>query len=114
MSCKYHKYEVSRDLPDVQIEICVLCGNKVTYKKIRDRVDNVKYYLDHLRDFCQPYGRTSAIFAEIYGQEGVNRAIKHSEFLKQRAQQIDWEQAGKEAKKDLSQRDDYGKKMISS
>lgn len=113
-SCKYHKFEISRDLPDAQVEICVLCGIKVVYKKIRDRVDNAKYYMDHLRDFCQPWGRTAGIFAEIYGQEGINRAIKHAEFLKERATKTDWQQVSKEASKDMAQRDNYGKKMIST
>src|SRR3990167_9309752 len=63
-------YELSRDLPDALIEICVNCGKKVIYNKGKDsRIDNVKYLRDHIRQTVQPFGKTRELFMKIYGEE---------------------------------------------
>ena len=63
-------FEVSRDLPDAQVEICIRCNKKVIYKKDkRGRIDNKKYLRDHIRHTIQPWGKTRKLFLQIYGEK---------------------------------------------
>lgn len=79
-------------------------------------MDNGKYLKDHIADTAQPFGRTAKIYAQVYGSKGLQIARKHRETLrgiKSKEQvELDWEQAHKDAKRDMRTRDDYGKKMI--
>ena len=59
------EFQVSRDLPDAQIEACINCGKKVVYYKKGGRVNNEKYLADHKRDFLQPYGKDTKLFIKI-------------------------------------------------
>ena len=80
---KYHQFEVSRSLEDANIEVCVLCSKKVVYYKepITGRIDNKKYLADHIRDFCQPRGKTRKVFEKLYGR---NRAPQRPKKLDNR------------------------------
>lgn len=69
----YHDY-VTRELngqlldfKNCKWEVCAICGDKVKWKKdTKGRVDNTEYLKAHLRNFCQPWGRTRKDFIRIY------------------------------------------------
>lgn len=63
------KFEVVGDYPDAKVEVCSLCSRRVIYNKVNGDVDPKQYLNDHIRDFCQPLGRTRYIYEEIYGHE---------------------------------------------
>lgn len=65
----YCDFELLKDKPDAQVEVCTLCGKKVIYWKVGGKVDNKKYLEDHIRDFAQPLGATQDVFEEIYGRK---------------------------------------------
>ena len=74
-SCRYHDFIQRIDAPDAIVEDCKICGERVCYWKRDGRIDNTKYLRDHIRDFCQPEGPTSRIYAEIYGEGARKRSL---------------------------------------
>lgn len=91
-------FEISRNLPDAQIEICVNCGKKVVYPKIDGEVDPHKYARDHLRDTLQPYGSTYELYRKIYSFDNVKKFSLLLRGKKTKKQLNDeWEQIRKEA-----------------
>ena len=71
-----HNFEISRDLPDALIEVCIACGEKNVYYKKNGELDERKYNNAHFRDLLQPYGRTGELFYQIYGTQGIETAVK--------------------------------------
>lgn len=69
MSCTYHDFNLLKESPSEQVEVCIICGLKKRYRKVQDRVDNKAYYEDHLRDFAQPRGKTRGLFNKFYGKQ---------------------------------------------
>lgn len=68
----YCDFLLSRDLLDALIEVCVNCGKRVVYfKKSRGRINNQKYLRDHIRHTVQPFGKTSKLFMQIYGDRAL-------------------------------------------
>ena len=64
-------------------EVCMYCGKKVWYGKNEEgEIHNDKYLADHVRDFCQPTGRTAKIFYEIYGKSGIENVERAKEYYK--------------------------------
>ena len=98
----YCEFEVSRSLPDVQIEVCVRCSKKVIYRKDgKGRVEKGKYLRDHIRDTVQPFGKTRKLFLKIYGPGPLEELIAHHQNKKsKRTIQEEWE----ELRKDIRQR----------
>ena len=73
-----HQFERLREKSDAFIEICVLCGEKVIYRKYeKGRIDNVKYRNDHKRDFIQPYGRDKKLFIKLWVTKPLEIAEKY-------------------------------------
>lgn len=66
------------DYEDAQVEDCLRCSKRLIYNKEPDtgRIDNSQYLRDHIRDFCQPFGPTRRVFAEVYGQSTLNEILK--------------------------------------
>lgn len=92
---RYCRFEIVKDYPDAIKEICVYCSRTMIWKKDRfGRIDNRDYARHHLRDFCQPYGMTAKYFAEIYGEEAYEKALKHRPDRK-----TDWDEAGEDARR---------------
>lgn len=69
------------------VDVCTLCGEYKSYRLIDGKMDNDRYFEDHLREFCQPYGATHDLFLELHGHNGIDRAIKHLEG-KQKAKEL--------------------------
>lgn len=67
-SCKYHSFTVIQSDKDRQVERCKQCGYTKSYNKVNDRVNNVEYLKDHVKDFAQPTGPTANVFEEVYGK----------------------------------------------
>lgn len=102
-----HNTKVLADYPDATVEVCRDCGKDLIYNKAKDgTIDNARYYKEHLRDFAQPVGPTSGIYAKIYGvpkqQEDANK------FWEQREQDRmeNWERGMK-----ATDNDTWAKKM---
>lgn len=57
------------DFSQTLYEICVLCGKRVEWNKNKrtGRVDSKEYLEAHIREFCQPYGRTGRVWEILYG-----------------------------------------------
>ena len=71
------QFDISRNLSDALIEVCVFCGKRVIYNKDeKGNLDSKKYVLDHIRDTLQPYGRTAKLFKAIYGEGWVKDVQK--------------------------------------
>ena len=52
---------------DAQIEVCRYCSRKEIWKLVDGRMaDQSKYHEAHIRDFCQPFGSSSKVFATLY------------------------------------------------
>ena len=66
-----HDYQISRDLPNVLIEVCSKCSKKEIYYKYGGRFDTKKHLRAHLRDTLQPYGRTRDLYLQTYGTKGI-------------------------------------------
>ena len=47
-------------------------------------MDNEQYRKDHIRDFCQPFGRTARVYEEIYGKQKIEELRKLAEEPEQR------------------------------
>lgn len=108
-----HGYEVLKDNSEVLIEYCRYCRDKQIYNKRGGIYDTAKHTRAHFRDTVQPFGRTAAWFKKLYGWNVVKKAVKMQPQKKTKEQiEKDWDEAQKDAKRDLRQRDDYGKKMI--
>ena len=103
----YCDFEVSRDLPDAQIEICINCGKKVIYNKRDNRVDNKKYLRDHIRHFVQPFGKTKRLFYRLYGSKPMEKFREGLKGKKTKEEMNQyWEDVRKEATRYI------GKKII--
>lgn len=51
-------------------EICIECKFVLkTPKGKTGRIDNKKFLKEHIRDSCQPFGRTGKLFRKIYGDD---------------------------------------------
>lgn len=51
-------------------ECCKLCGKEFKWNKdYQGRVNNADYLEAHVRDFCQPYGKTAQLFYLLYHPE---------------------------------------------
>ena len=73
---KYCRFEQIGDYSDAFKEICVYCSRTVIWNKDQfGRIDNRKFLRFHLRDFCQPYGLTGKVFAQVYGEEAFRKAM---------------------------------------
>ena len=44
-----HRYELSRQSPEIVEEVCKICGKRVYYRIVDGRIDNLKYLRDHIR-----------------------------------------------------------------
>ena len=98
-------FQVSRDLPDAQVEICLNCSKKVIYHKDGNgRVDNRKYLRDHIRQTVQPFGPTRRLFMEIYGEGPLRVLFERSRGLKSKDQiNREWEVLRKDIQRKLRQ-----------
>jgi hypothetical protein len=69
-SAKYCNFTQVRKTEDALVEDCLFCHRREVYKLKENgqAVRNEKYMLDHIRDFCQPFGITSEVFVEVYGR----------------------------------------------
>lgn len=51
----------------VKVERCHLCNKVFRWnKRANGRTDNVKYLEAHIRNFCQPGGKTRRVFHKLY------------------------------------------------
>jgi hypothetical protein len=65
-----HSYQLLFDGLDIQVEQCDICNKKIRFNKDkRGRVDNKQYLEAHIRELCQPHGRTAKIYYRIYHPE---------------------------------------------
>lgn len=63
----YHDYKPIQGTSDGVLEVCSECKHRLTTKiDSKGRSDNKKYLIDHVRDTCQPRGRTSKVFNRFY------------------------------------------------
>jgi len=54
----------------IKVEICHLCGKRFRWNKgYRQRIANKAYLEAHARNYCQPNGRTKALYHKIYSPE---------------------------------------------
>jgi hypothetical protein len=54
----------------VKIEVCHICNKKFRWNKgYRQRIANNEYLEAHARNYCQPNGRTKALYMKIYQPE---------------------------------------------
>lgn len=66
----YHDYEPISDSGEALVEVCKICKKRLVTKKAPSgRIDNETFLHEHIRDFCQPTGRTSKIHKQIYGEK---------------------------------------------
>lgn len=73
MSC-LHDYVVVNKNDDGQVERCKLCRKRLVTKVDKyGRMDNKKYLEEHIRDFCQPKGRTAKIYEQVYGNSKTKK-----------------------------------------
>ena len=86
---KYCSFRVLRSEPDVQIESCRFCHRFVRYNIKEGKMDNERYRLDHIRDFCQPFGRTAVVYEFVYGREKIEELRKLAEEPAQRQRNQD-------------------------
>ena len=101
----YCDFEISRNLPDAQIEVCSFCGKKVVYYKDQQgNMDDAKYMRDHIRHTVQPYGRTARMFREIYGNKIYELARSRVEKKKTKAaMKQEWEEMRQDLRKKMKQ-----------
>lgn len=69
MKCDYHDFIIIFEDSTVMSQVCKLCGEKKRYRKINDKINNVEYLKDHIRDFAQPGGATDKVFQRFYGKK---------------------------------------------
>lgn len=63
----HHDYKTIQTTSDGILEICNECKHRLTTRlDSKGRPDNRKYLLDHVRDTCQPRGRTGKVFDKYY------------------------------------------------
>jgi len=72
-----HHFTVIGEYDDAQVERCIQCSHKEIFKKIKGKVENIKYYRFHFRDYLQPRGSMYGLYKEIYGDEHLNRIREH-------------------------------------
>jgi len=95
-------FRPSRNLPDALIEVCVKCGKKVVYNKVKGKTDNRKYLRDHIRDTVQPFGKNAELFEKIYGHKGIIEFYKNSPQKKSKKQTAkDWEELRQDVRRDI-------------
>jgi len=71
---KWCEFKTTKDNDLVHKEACKHCKREVVYAKhANGRIDNNRYYREHIRDFCQPSGPTAHIFKAIYGEKAVEQ-----------------------------------------
>ena len=63
-----HNTKTILDTPEVQIDICIECKEKLIYKKCRrtGRIDNHKYLIEHKKDFLQKRDKS---YDKYYGKK---------------------------------------------
>lgn len=88
-SAKYCSFRVLRTANDLQIESCRFCHRFVRYNIVNGDMDNERYRLDHIRDFCQPFGRTALVYEQVYGREKIEELRKLAEEPAQRQRNQD-------------------------
>ena len=55
-------------------EECKICRKEFKYPKdSTGRVDNEKYFKDHIRNFVQPYGDNQDLYRALYGDPNRKR-----------------------------------------
>jgi len=58
-------------------ERCERCGRRWSWIiGLDDRIDNRRYLTAHVRDFCQPHGRTKKIYLKLYGEPNDNLTME--------------------------------------
>lgn len=72
-TARYCDFVVDLSTENFQLEHCKFCHREVGYKKIQGRVDNTKYLMDHIRDFCQSTGSTRPVYEFVYGLDGLKK-----------------------------------------
>lgn len=72
-------YITTVETKDVNVTVCQLCGKKQIYHVRNGRVDNKKFYEDHLRDFLQPYGAQKELYIRVYGTSDLKKMQEHLE-----------------------------------
>jgi len=61
-------FKVIGDYPDAQVEVCINCGKKLIYNRVRGKIDEVQYLEDHKRDFVQR-STNPKLYKRIYGNK---------------------------------------------
>lgn len=114
----YHDPIQFHDYPDAVVEGCKICNKKLIYIKKNGKINEAEYYLDHLRDFAQPYGITAKIFHRTYGKGGREVVRSHRSLLagvKSKDQLCgEWDDTLKEAQKDMRRMNEFGKPTMTS
>jgi hypothetical protein len=68
-SQKWCRFTRVRETPEAYVEKCDFCHRRVDYRIKGGTIDNRKYLSDHIRDTCQPYGRTKQVFEQVYANK---------------------------------------------
>lgn len=69
MSC-IHDYDTIKETKEAILEVCKICKKRLLTKlDKKGRHDIGKYLKEHVRDTCQPNGRTKKIFEKLYGKK---------------------------------------------
>ena len=54
-------------------ERCIKCGRRWHWNiNPKDRIDNKRYLAVHIREYCQPTGRTKKTYFKLYGNPENN------------------------------------------
>ncbi len=62
-----HEFKILHETGIIKVEVCIRCNVKKRYnKKYKQRIDNLAYLKDHIRQFAQPNGKTKRIYNQIY------------------------------------------------
>lgn len=62
-----HSFNTVGENSEAIVEICTECKKRLVMRKdSKERVNNVQYLKEHVRDTAQPTGITSKIFKRFY------------------------------------------------
>lgn len=72
--CRYrgipHDLKILWENPQKKGEVCEICNKKFRWNKgYKARVQNAAYLKAHVRNFCQKWGATKAVYHRIYKPE---------------------------------------------
>jgi len=65
-----HDTQILHETPRVKWEVCKICTKRFRFNKgYKGRIDNLRYLEVHIRQFCQPNGKTKRTFNKLYKPE---------------------------------------------